>query len=420
MMYFFLIASIYFSSFFIGPFSIRVYSSILLFIFLLFSKKNSKVQGLDFFIIYIIYIFFVAISQMITGEFFSENFPKRFWAYDFVSIVTFYGMSTCFSSGKQIKTLIILFSICNIINAIVSMGQVMNFQWAWNIGNFITVSNYSDEIMTGFMKKHNVGNFFASGFVSGVFGDTVKNGYITASLTLLSMCFFLSSSKKIKFLGISSFILGLMSSFVIQQRAAFYMLIFSSFIIGISQIKRIWMIYGLCAVFALIFLLNYKIDDFSFLGRLSDSSNKTRNDLNDYSMNFIWGNFLFGGMGKYVQETGFHPHNYLFSGFILGGFMGGIAAALFYVRIIILVIKTFVSKFFKDIYSIVLCCILLLNVVVSFSHNTSIVVGDHFIWIFLVLLLKVIDLNLVSDEATSSQKNVCTKHKDLYEKQLCI
>lgn len=387
MVYFFLISSVFLTSFYVGPYSIRVYSGLLLFLALLFSSNRNSIKGVEYLWIYLLFIFFVLVSQLITGDFETQNFPKRFLAYDFISILTFWGIMKEVEREEQFRKIIVLFTMFNLFNALISIGQVLNIQWSWKIANYISVSNYSEDMVESYMRKNVTDSMFASSFISGLLGNTVINGLVTASLTLLSICVFSYKSKIIKYVGLISFALGLTASFVVQQRAAFYMLILSCFIVVSFKIKKIW--FACVGGVLILFLFNSDVENFEFLGRLTDHHNEIRENLNSFSLDYIWQNLLFGGMEEYVHLAQFHPHNYLFSGFILGGFCGGIAALIFYAVLFAHIIKIFSKEYYRRLDTIVLSCILLTNILVSFSHNTSMVVGDNIIWIFLALLIKI-------------------------------
>jgi hypothetical protein len=251
-------------------------------------------------------------------------------------------------------------------------------------------------------ERFDVINRFVDGNSSGIgafgfFASSVANGYFSVIPTVLIL-YFLKNTENIwqKIILYGSVMFLLCGLFVVQQR--FVLLLTGAFYIyyiylNTKHIMPVLLILFISTAYIFLNTLNVGKED---LGRLQDLSDNERVKIYQLSIKFIQNNFLFGGQldfGKYLQNNGvivFSSHNFVFIALIYSGAFGGIILIYLY---ILMIKRGLVSIFRFQMPQFFIAVALVIYLLTSLTHNSSLVTGDEIIWILFGLLLVSIKIN---------------------------
>jgi hypothetical protein len=217
MIYFFLgifiFSSFFLGGFLVGPYSIRIYISVIAFLIIILSQK--KIPLFKDIGIYSLFIFFYMIALLINGEFIEESFPKVFLGKYFICFISFYLFYFLVNTKERIHYIIFLLTIFGVLNGLISVFQFFGNQYA----QIIPLVLNPDEITTERIENYSK---FESGLgigVMGLFGSIVKNGYLSAIFAIASLNLFhinKDKSSKIFYFLLTIFLLFVI--FITQQR----------------------------------------------------------------------------------------------------------------------------------------------------------------------------------------------------------
>ena len=395
--YFFIIALFLLNSFQVGPFTIRVYATIIMMVVLAVNYLKNRNQSLIAPVsrtevnIYIAFLIVMSICLFLNGEFSEYDFLKKLLAYHLPCIVAFFAISSIINSYQAIKHTIIVLCAILVFDEIITILQANGNAAAWGIGISLSpLDNISEQA-----DSHE--DFRGFSVIPGLFGGVVKNAFYLASLAPLSLTLLNKKKSKINLLIVIALqILSLYAIFITQQRAAFYIYALSLLIfMFISAVKTpVLMIIGIMVgLFASTIIVDYiqTLD----LGRLTDSYDTGRSVIYKQAFEFIPEHFMLGGPASFLKIAGLPAHNMFIDGIISAGIIG----------LILLVIYTFktLKKVFLSIYryinkkssvlTVALSLALLSSTLYGFTHNTSILTGEPVLFILWALLLKSLSID---------------------------
>lgn len=396
-MYFFfvfLLSITLLGSFIVGPFSIRVYATVAMLLFLLYNRTRRKQDyvSIDHSLLKI-YIFFVIImgfTQCLNGEIFEYQYFKRLLAYHLVCVVAFLSIEYFLNTNKELKRTILLLSVVLLINNLTTILQFTGNELGWAIGMFFCdISNNSD-----FASNHDSLIGFSN--TPGIYGNVVANAFVIAVTSPMILCLLDDSSNKFtKIYALASYSIASVACFMTQQRASFYLFLLCLAIYLFVTIRKHAVIIFVLGVLAMMF-----VDDINFgnmdIGRLSKTTDDGRRGLYKHAFEFISEHPILGGPMSFQRMAGLSSHNVALDSWIFAGFFGFVTMMILICKTLLLGIKTFIKGINvkgQDRYMI-FCSVAVINAMVyGFTHNTSYLTGDVFVFIALALMLKSLNIN---------------------------
>lgn len=391
LVFLFLLASLLFGSFIIGPVSLRIYvSCILLLVLLIFRYRFSFSKEIKLYLAFIGIYFF---ALLINGEIKEVNFLKYYFGRYFVCLIAVYIISSLVNSSTEIKRTIVFLILVGIVNGIFSIMQYYGSDLGTSIPKVLINAEGTEDLFANSIS-------FESGLnrgVRGLFGFIARNGYFSAVFACLApllISISLSNFQRLISAFISVFLIYVV--FLTQQRLVLLLVLAFYFVLLLGQRK--YFLYALLALIGFIIILitiDYSLE-YVNLGRYADYSDSNRLELYSLALKFIKDNFWFGGQNAFTEyisgKVGLanSAHNFFLNGFIYSGVIGAIVVSLLYFRILIRSLRpvwNFKSNDFSH-YSKYLGGALVIYMLNSLTHNASLITGDEFIWILFVLLVK--------------------------------
>ena len=371
----------------IGPLSIRVYSTLLMLIFLIVKSFQSKANKLQSSIphsyahIYMLFSSIMAVTLLLNGEFIEFGFVKKFLAFNVVSLCAFYAIDYFVINRNDILKCIALLSILILLNNCVSLLQFADIPMGWMVGALLNdVSEYSEIVSD---EEFKVG----VAYVSGLFGGPVKNAFV---ITVFLPLFFMPlnyGSWKIKGYYWIVILSSLLAIYVTQQRAAFGLVAVTLFIYLLCTLKNAssWIILIMIIIFA--YWGSTNID----WGRLFENDNTDRQILWQKAVAFISEHTFGGGPVAFQREAGMSSHNLILDALIFSGLFGGICLIFLFLKTLAVSIKYILLGIcnIKTNYLILFSALSVFNAMIyGLFHNTSYLTGDEVIFISLAIMLK--------------------------------
>lgn len=394
---FFIIALFLLNSFQVGPFTIRVYATILMAISLIIDySKNSNRPNLvpikrTEVKIYITFLIVMSICLLLNGEFSEYAFLKKILAYHLPCIIVFFAISLKINTYKAIRHTIIVLFVILIFDEIITVLQANGNSTAWGVGIMLSPLDNINE------RADTLDGFLGYSVIPGLFGSVVKNAFYLASLAPLSLALLERKDCKINIIFVITFLaLSLYAIYITQQRAAFYVFVLSLVLyLSISFVKRPFYIF----IFFVVVLLAFPYIDSHFqtinLGRLTDTYDTGRNDIYQHAFEFIPDHILLGGPVSFLRIAGLPAHNLFIDGIISSGIIGLILLIIFTLRTLLKAFQSF-YYFYKRKCSMVtfaLSLAFLSCTLYGFTHNTSVLTGEPILFILWALLLKSINID---------------------------
>ena len=373
----------------IGPFSIRVYATIAMMLFLFYKgKKGEKnIISIDHgqLNIYVLFLVLMCLAQLLNGEIIEYQFFKKLLAYHLVSIVTFFSIEHYLNTAQDLKKTIIVLTGIMLFNSVATILQFIGNDIGWSIGMFF--GDVQDNIE--FTETHN--SLLGFSRTPGIFGGAVSNAFAIAVLAPLSLCLIDDCSTLItKIYAFVSFIIAFIACFMTQQRAAFYLLLFCLAVYLFVAIKKNAIVFVVLGVLAILFVDEFNFDNMD-LGRLSQTTDDSRSRLYKYAYAFISEHPILGGPMSFQKMAGLSSHNVALDSWIFAGFLGFVTMMVLICKTLISGIKTFINglNIAGQDRCMIFCSIAVINAMVyGFTHNTSYLTGNVIIFIALALMLK--------------------------------
>ncbi len=390
--YLFLFTSLVLGTFTVGPFSIRVYVTVAMTVYLLFVGKKdrqdkSKMPN-KILLLLTIYLIFTALSLTMCGEF-SGGFLKSLLSLYLNCYVTFYAINHFVKTPKQLKGTIVFMISLLAFNCLVTF-----LQYTGNpIGIGIALGLINDpEVQAEILTGQSFGNdTFGKDVTIGIFNYTFINANYIAIVGLMLLGVWESSKNKLgKIVCLFLYSLFVVASFVTQSRTPFILLLLFSLYIAIKGFlkKKYGVIIVASFILLLLIIIPIIIDSVDF-GRLFDAGkydNDPRQKIWDYCLDFLGDHILWGGPALFEKTYDLAPHNYFLGAFIGSGLFGGMVATFMYFYVLINCLPSFLGKHSMTVYS--LAGAVLIYCAGSLFHNASMVSGDTMFFIIYCLMLK--------------------------------
>lgn len=388
---FYLFSSLLLGGFKVGPYSIRVYVTIIMMVYLLLCSRNKTFYTGDtnwFAKKYFVFLIFTFIAFLFNGEFYEYGFDKQILAYYLPCFVMLYSISYYITTERRFKiTLFFLLAII-FVNCIVTQLQFIGNP----IGKLIAVAlTTSTDVQANIMYDNDINTelLFGEGIPIGIFGFVFSNANYSVTFGLLSLIVYFDFEKKIyKYISLGLLVLCAFNCFLIQERTAFFTFVIMAIFLlyrEFSPKQKIMLIFLVLVVLVYIIPTIWNNDS---MGRLTDFDIKedSRRDVWSLAFDYILVHPLWGGPEGFEKISKVAPHNYFFNAFITCGLIGGLLAIYLYFKTTFIAIKTlFNSKVFK--IKIIAGSYCLYSAGCLF-HNASLISGDTLVILLFVLLLR--------------------------------
>ena len=404
---FFLVSVLIFGSIKIGPFSLRIYMTVIMTMYLIAfrtkKKDNSKTIRSDYIRLFLVCILTLFVSLTINGGLVAYGFWERFLAYYIVCIVAYYSVDYFVRERKQFDKIVLLLSMIIILDTTVTILQYLNNPIGWGVGAiFSDVEEFAE-----FLNNHD--SFVGVSKLPGIFGHPVNNGFFLCVATVLLLSGIKVGTGKgkniiISFYYMAVFASSLVACLFLQQRAAFYLiLLFTAYHFLKAFLTHPGRIIVPAFIIVLLILLFLPDDIGSFdAGKLARTDNSSRTSVWEWAFMVILQNPVFGNILQYNAAAEYSAHNVLIDSLIDSGILGFIPVFILYLKTIL--DSTRIMLRAKDNYLKVYSYSVLTCMGMSMFHNASYMTGDVIIFIVLALMFKA--QNLFGESCVSIRKRV--------------
>ncbi len=400
----FLISSMLFFGFIIGPFSLRIYLALIMVFYLILKYRRFAIFDNFELRLYFLFILFFLFNLIFTNQFYSFNFGKYFLSRFLICFIMV-GALGLIKSKKDLQFVINLLIVIGILNVIVNILQFFDIgsQFYAIFKNTTDPDSFLDEDALGL----SVGTY-------GLFGNIVTNGYYSSVFAILFLHKVnISKTYFRKVFYILLFSLGVFAVFATQQRSSLLMLLFFIFLAYSYKVKNAKKIFfGL--LITLTIILSYPYLQDIEIGRYQKLTDENRSALYAYAIDFISNHIWFGGINEYrafmQSKIGIMlaPHNVFLNAFIYSGLLGGVTVIILFFRMLTYAFKIFVNSIGNmNAFSVTFFGCFLVFMGNSLTHNLSLVTGNEFIWFFFILTIKSNNINSYKNV----QRNDCTIQK---------
>ena len=375
----------------IGPFSVRIYMSIVILLFLILFSYRYPIK--NEIILYLLYIIFYWMALVFNNEISEIDFAKYFFGRYFICLIAFYATYSLIKNQKMLVNLLFFFIGIGIINGIISYSQFIGSSWSIIPAMLLNPTESAQERLEIYAS---IESGLGLGVV-GLFGNIVRNGYFSAVFAILSLYLYEISGKRWQ--KISSFLIMIFlfyTVFLTQQRFVF-VLTALFYLFYFYKNRRLFYIMILLLISTIVYFAFYNINiNTEKLGRISNLTDTSRLNIYSLGLRFIFDNFFFGGQnefGRLLTLNGFSvnsAHNFFLNAFIYSGVIGAIFVIALYFKMLIYSIQSLLKKNIRQNSAISFfiagaLTVFLLN---SLTHNLSLVTGEEFIWVLYALLIK--------------------------------
>lgn len=329
--------------------------------------------------LYLFYLLFVAISSYYDNSI--DKFLRNLVAQNFVAIACYGSIIYYYHKTHSFNVILYCLLFCGIINMVVCLLQYVGNPVGFQLGYMfigadeVMANRHMEQLMDG----------TGSGYLLGMRGDAVHNGYFQMIMPFLLTYTYLRCSKKNMIYKAVFYILLLflfVTILLIQERSC---ILFSLGVYGIfvyknfkkvSSERKIATVF-LIAIFALI-LYSYVyeiIDSYLQNSRFENRDDNLREALLNNTLTYIENNPLLGGMASFMRKTGFPPHNIFLNAFVEAGIFGFILSIIIYVG----QLKT-TKKIIGQPQTEMIAYTFIAYSLNSLLHNDSILSGDAIAW----------------------------------------
>lgn len=393
--FFYLFSILVLGSYNVGPYSIRVYMTVIMLIVLLCKRISMGKAGVVFpmpkkvVYSYAIFVIITALTLFLNGEYGAYDFTKMFLSYYLNCFITFFAFEYYINDQKQLKAVIYFLLALIIVDGVVTVLQ--------HIGNPIgkaiamVITTVSDEVSDiSSDGNYDINQLFGASLPIGIFGRVFTNANCLATIGIMSMAYMFTKVKRIEKLGlIGCLFFCFFSCFVTQERTAFAVFLLTAAYLFFKEKNNKKILFF--AVLAILIFVVYYLPDLLLsdkLGRISNTNFKEDDRMVIWAMavEFLKQNLLLGGPVSYSKMTDIAPHNFFLLAFINSGLVGGIVAIYIYIYMIWISLNFFLSKRMGTVRT--LAGSVLIYSAICLFHNASIVTGDTLIFILFPIFLK--------------------------------
>lgn len=375
---------LFLGSFQIGPITFRNAVAVLLGVSICinisFFKSNKYFNN---FVAFVLAILFCTLAS---GDLFTEQFLRFFIGYHVTSIIVYIALFAILSRIKSINPIIVFISSIFIFNAILTIAQSFNHNSAWQLVSLIYNKTNVSEFQEDLSNTETIRNVFVCG---GLCGSVVGNGYFTSVFYPLATLNIWKNDKIGKVYSFCVMAITLYSSFCLQQRMCFYLVVLYSLYMIVFSVKgRSRIITLFFFALALIFIgdINPEANDLGHISQNISSDYERQALFQQFDQFLHTGNIFIGGQLEYLNYGG-GQHNTFLDCMTRYGIIGTVILLILYFRVLSYCIKLFFEFRRLGMYelmSLSVCPIIYL--LYSLTHSTGLQSGDPLFWIAFALL----------------------------------
>lgn len=341
---------------------------------------EGRIETNKFLGLYLVFILFFGLSSLYTG--YVVPFLEGLIGSFFIAYVAFWSTKILVYNYNDTKVFVRTLLIVGVIDAFITICQSYDIPIGNSILQYLHLSNSLD-----YLEEMNYeSREFLELVLPGMFSSGVYNGYFLMTIGVISLSLIQS---KVPLIGIFLWAFFALSTFLVQQRGPFFILIMISIVYGVKMIHSNDNI-----MFRIIFFLIFFIGVFLAVRRgymiiFEGESRMANLGLNgtgrENIISVVWDYYrqrpLLGGYYQLTNQYHIAPHNVILNAFVYGGLVGGLALLLMLFRqlkVIFRYLKHSVNRNNRMYFGI--CYAFIAFTLNSFFHNKSVVTGDALIW----------------------------------------
>ena len=366
----------------IGLLSLRLLLSVFSLFYVILNKKQIKKNSI--FSLYLVYLLVYIFANVINGELLSYEFWQSIIAFHLPCVFLFLFLTVFLKTEENLTKICTVLSVIYLFNCILTIGQFFNDARAWELGQLLGMG--STDIKDSYLLSE---NNFGRSICNGLFYSAVDNGYFIASFLPIVTKGVWSDNKVFKFSAFLFLCLAFTTSYMIQQRMCFLLILAYLcfiFIFKFSKAYKILFVFLSIILISFMYELLFNID----MGRLSvETENTDRYELFDKFATYLTTpESLFGGRLYYFQNYGLIQHNSLLASWIFSGLLGFLVFVKLYFKCMYnninsLIVSLKLKKYLPVAF--LLSCIFF-NIY-SLTHSSGIHQGDITYWFSYSLFL---------------------------------
>lgn len=388
---FFIIAVLMLGSVTVGPFSLRVYMTVLMLLYLLTTRKpmRERVYGIrrDYISWFLLALVMLCISLSINGGLEEFGFFEKCLSHYLVCIVAYFAIDRFVKEDFHFDAIVGVLSLIILFDVFVTVLQNQNNPIGWGIG-IVFSSVEQVEMFSDYLIDHD--SFVGVSKLPGIFGHPVSNGFfLSVAAPMLLTAIGINKSKIISFYYIATILVVMVAIFLLQQRAAFYLMIiviaYHLLSLFVKKTSRFIIPVAVIIVLVTLFMPSSGADEIE-LGKLASSDNSSRTSVWTWAFTVFMNNPLFGNIIQYNQHADYSAHNVLIDSLVDSGIFGFIPLLYLYVKTVIDSLQIMFNT--KSNYARVISYSVLISMGMGMFHNTSYMTGDVIIFISLGLMFK--------------------------------
>lgn len=216
----------------------RVYSTILLILYIIFKKNLNKDKlqlPYKYIWIYLVFIFVSLLVKVFVDPAIIDTFIKNIFGFYLVAIISYVAVDFFVKKQSDIKKIVTVLTIIGVFNAWVSILQAMGNPLGFSLGSFF--STVSDTYLAKTIDMLEVNGYdMADVVVPGIFGHGATNGIMNSMLGILPLYFLSDKNKFMRVVGLFSTLYILIGGFYIQERSGFGLLI-------VANLYALWKLF---------------------------------------------------------------------------------------------------------------------------------------------------------------------------------
>lgn len=327
--------------------------------------------------IFIIFVFGYVMSANMTG--YVTTVLRYLIGFYLVGYVGYWSTIILCKKYNGSELIINTFIILGLLDVVVTIGQYYNISLLTNIPQYLNIG-VGDE----FLEVMEEGEEALGMNLPGLMAHPVYNGYFIGVVGILSL-YYLKDG--ISFIKLVPWGLSVISSYMVQQRGPFYILLIISFYVIFKTIGRkggkykVFLQLLLIVVVPIIIslLASFLLGGSSRFSRGMDSTG--RENIYRNTLSFIENNFIWGGYTKLRREGNGAPHNLFLNAWVYGGFLGFLAIVWLTLKQFIMIIRLVLKSSVMLNYAFIICGMAFIGFTLnSLLHNSGIITGDIIIW----------------------------------------
>lgn len=379
----YVIVELIFGSVRFGPISPRI---VLAFVMLSVCFKNGYLKLDNYMKCFFAFVPFFILGGMVTG--YTVETLKLLLSWHFAAFIVYQSTKMMICKYDATNIVIYMLLVIGIVDSVVTIGQFMGNPWAIALGSYsIEETDMSEYVFSRMDRRGSL-----VGMVSpGVLGP-VTNGIFLSVFCVLS---FFSKDRMPKIFNIVLLLLGLVASFVAQERTGTAIAcVFSAYLLfkyfgqkgNIKLIAASFILFIIALPYIWPIIENILFDTNSRYGTI-DNGIEVRDVIGDNVVSYLLYNPL-GGFYGFMDISEHAPHNLLYNTLIYGGLFGGFIMLVLYIKQISLLVRNFFRLHVKEDNAAFLFTIAYSATILNgLTHNCSFVRGDSICWLLFAVVV---------------------------------